>query len=274
MGTGKRLGGGGLLVLAGTFFGRETVAYVWEGVLNLISAGAADKVTWQTFPWANAAGVVSFAAGVLVLLWPWMRKVFRRATLDEDQVISLIDAKFAEIPAPVATNRIVELESAVIAHREEISFLPGLKETVAQRFKEVDARADLFLAREAYQRGLDKLEGYLCHRETAFVEDEAKAVANQTFVSLGRYNEQAEKRLVETLGMEWPSEEIDVPDPDTSTITDNMLRLRYVGSRKGHLIRSHRTRQVIERLKGALSNIETDIQNEATKALARRENVD
>lgn len=128
----KRKLGGGLLLLAGGFFGRETGAYIWEGLLNVATAGA-TKVSWSNFPWLNALGFLSFVAGIIVLIWPWFKSLSGRMTLSEERVISLINNKIAALPVPAGV--IADTSHFQDTAMREIEALAAIQKTAIEENK-------------------------------------------------------------------------------------------------------------------------------------------
>jgi len=68
----KRWTAGGTLLFVGGAVANETVALLWAGFVNLLTAGASD-VTFANFPWVNTFGVIGMLIGVGILLWPGMK---------------------------------------------------------------------------------------------------------------------------------------------------------------------------------------------------------
>lgn len=199
----RRWTGGGFLLLAGTFFGRETGAYIWEGVLNLVSAGMGNSVTWSTFPWVNAAGVISFVAGVAVLSWPRLSGLWNRQKLDEGKVAQIVDDRLSQQP---------DLAAAIEAVRQQGERLTAIQQTCIAETKKLDEYA---------RNGIATLDGQLKEQGTAFR-------GRLKFLERHRLSGEA-KRLIEEL------ESKRIPRPETGS---EIGRGPYPDLGKDHTLRA------------------------------------
>lgn len=139
--------GGSALIFGGCWLADKTLAYVWENILNLLTAGTADQVTWQTFPFRNTIGVVSILAGAAVLLWPFIKNHFSRSPSGEVQINEAIQAHKAEIDS--VHNRFGELLNQ---QSGELRKLTAIQSTNIENLKTLDARQSEINKRlEAYQ---------------------------------------------------------------------------------------------------------------------------
>lgn len=75
----KKWGFGGLLVLAGGWFGRETISWLFGKLLDAITAGKTDSLSLATFPWENVIGLILMGLGLYLIL-----KSDKRAERNED----------------------------------------------------------------------------------------------------------------------------------------------------------------------------------------------
>ena len=73
---GKKRIGGAAIVTAGLVLGRETVFWAWAAFLDLLTAGNGRLVTWESFPWLNAVGVLLTIVGLLLFFWDPLAVLF------------------------------------------------------------------------------------------------------------------------------------------------------------------------------------------------------
>lgn len=145
----RRIGGSALLLGAGAIFGRETLAYLWGGLLNLLTAGMGDNMSLDTFPWLNAAGTISFILGIGVLAWPWLKRVWEKSAIGvtEERVTEIVSERIDQIPLPNIPDydeKLSQIEKDLKSISMEVSFLPALRGQLAEN-KQLrdDALADI-----------------------------------------------------------------------------------------------------------------------------------
>jgi hypothetical protein len=129
--------GGGVFLLAGGLLARETFAWAWEGVLDFLTAGMGDTVTWATFPWFNAIGIALMFLGLGILIGPKLRRLFspKRPIASSDEVQALQES-MAAFEAP--------LEHRMDVLEDRIEKLEGWREALPSILKlEQDLRTEV-----------------------------------------------------------------------------------------------------------------------------------
>lgn len=66
--------GGGALLIAGAFLGREALVWAFNKALDAASAGVRSGISFATFSWQNGAAFTLVVAGLTLVLWPKPKK--------------------------------------------------------------------------------------------------------------------------------------------------------------------------------------------------------
>jgi hypothetical protein len=65
----RRTVGGSALVIAGGFFGRETLIWVYNKILDVASSTLKDDVTFMALSWQDGVAAVLIAFGLILVVW-------------------------------------------------------------------------------------------------------------------------------------------------------------------------------------------------------------